>query len=156
MLLLIVVKKSIKSCVSDIKVTAAGAGIMGLMVHLQSQSLHVHQPCLIADSQGNKGGTAIRMKLTPPSTPKAPNPCPTILTFVNSHLAAFDEMVDKRNADFHDLGRRLTFDSGTTYNALDTQGTANLGPSPLSVYETDVLIWMVCVFAVCGARVLNS
>lgn len=53
-------------------------------------------------------------------------------------------MVDKRNADFHDLERRLTFESGmTTYDGLKTQGVANLAPSPLNIYESDVLIWLV-------------
>lgn len=38
-------------------------------------------------------------------------PGSTVITFVVSHLAAFDDMVEKRNANFHDLGKRLTFDS---------------------------------------------
>ncbi|KIM82825.1 hypothetical protein PILCRDRAFT_457561 [Piloderma croceum F 1598] len=119
MLLLVIVKKSITACFRDIKMTAAGAGIMGLM--------------------GNKGGTAIRLTLTPPGTPNSPNPSPTVLTFVNTHLAAFDEMADKRNADFHDLGTKLKFNTGSTY---DVDGNGNF-PSPLSIYESDVLIWMV-------------
>jgi inositol polyphosphate 5-phosphatase INPP5B/F len=59
---------------------------------------------------------------------------------VNTHLAAFDEMADKRNADFHDLGTKLKFNTGSTY---DADGNGNF-PSPLSIYESDVLIWMVC------------
>ena len=35
-----------------------------------------------------------------------------MLAFVNAHLAAADDMCDRRNADFHDLSRRLQFDSG--------------------------------------------
>ncbi|KAF9026802.1 DNase I-like protein, partial [Hymenopellis radicata] len=50
----------------------------------------------------------------------------TVFTFVNSHLAAFDEMVDKRNSDFADLAKRLTFglESGVT------------------IWESDVVFWM--------------
>lgn len=76
---------------------------------------------------------------------------PTILTFVNAHLAAFDEMADKRNADFQDLSKRLLFEN----NVVDqdgneqTEGAINDGSfalssrPPLSVYEADVLFWMV-------------
>jgi len=49
-------------------------------------------------------------------------------------------MADKRNADFHDLGTRLKFNTGSTY---DADGNGNF-LSPLSIYESDVLIWMVC------------
>jgi inositol polyphosphate 5-phosphatase INPP5B/F len=49
-------------------------------------------------------------------------------------------MVDRRNADFHDLGKRLRFDTGSRY---DDDGNASF-PNPLSIYESDVLIWMVC------------
>ncbi|KAJ7880382.1 hypothetical protein B0H14DRAFT_1574544 [Mycena olivaceomarginata] len=90
MLIVVIVRKALKPCFSEIKTSAAGTGIMGLM--------------------GNKGGTAIRMKFTPPATDAVKNPGPTVLTFVNAHLAAFDEMVEKRNADFHDLAKRLRFD----------------------------------------------
>lgn len=97
------------------------------------------------------------------------NPGPTILTFVVSHLAAFDEMVDKRNADFQDLSKRLMFDSSTmtasasvpansskkvnvsTASSDDTPmpGGMNVSPSLVTVpekfgvFETDVLLWMV-------------
>ena len=61
---------------------------------------------------------------------------PTVLTFVNSHLAAFDEMVDRRNTDFHDLSSRLLF---------RLQVDPNVENSPqvdVSVFDTDVLFWM--------------
>lgn len=65
---------------------------------------------------------------------------PTILTFVNSHLAAFEEMVDRRNTDFHDLSSRLQFrrraDSGAEAPA------ENLSQVDISVFDTDVLFWM--------------
>src|SRR6266567_6987362 len=58
--------------------------------------------------QGNKGGTAIRLSFTPPGPSNSERASKaaigsTSLTFVNAHLAAFDEMVDKRNSDFQDL-----------------------------------------------------
>ncbi|TDL27765.1 DNase I-like protein [Rickenella mellea] len=47
---------------------------------------------------GNKGAVGLRLVVSS-----------TSLTFVNSHLAAADEMLARRNSDFHDLERRLVF-----------------------------------------------
>ncbi|KAJ7243583.1 Endonuclease/exonuclease/phosphatase [Mycena haematopus] len=110
-LIVVIVRKSLRPRFSEIKSAAAGTGIMGLM--------------------GNKGGTAIRLKFTPTPTEALANPAPTVLTFVNAHLAAFDEMVDRRNADFHDLAKRLRFD-------LDTDDAVSV-----TIFESDVLFWMV-------------
>lgn len=114
--------------------------------------------------QGNKGGTAIRVVFTPPPNSSAEksalrSPGPTSLTFVNAHLAAFDEMTDKRNSDFQELSRRLGFEGvepssfpmTPSPNADGSDDRVNMGPptSPdsgpptTSVYETDVLFWMV-------------
>ena len=49
-------------------------------------------------------------------------------------------MVDKRNADFHDLKKRLRFDNGLSYDAEGNSGFAN---PPLSIYESDILVWLV-------------
>ena len=72
-----------------------------------------------------------------------------VLTFVNSHLAAFDEMYEKRNTDFHDISKRLSFDSGVPL--LDA-AAQQVGQSPLSaplnVYQSDALFWL-------GGRPLN-
>ena len=110
--------------------------------------------------QGNKGGTAIRLSFTPPgyNASKASSGS-TSLTFVNAHLAAFDEMADKRNSDFQDLSRRLLFEgiparpSSPTPESeagvddsmsSDVPATPSLGlPPSLSVYETDALFWLV-------------
>ncbi|KAF9552113.1 DNase I-like protein [Agrocybe pediades] len=144
MLLIVMVKKSLKSCFGDVRTTAIGAGILGVM--------------------GNKGGTAVRLTFTPPgssttaesekasesSTPLGS----TVLTFVNAHLAAFDEMAEKRNADFQDLSKRLLFESsnsageseGSEQAAEGGVGSGNDGSMfsrPFSVYEADVLFWMV-------------
>ena len=88
------------------------------------------------------------------------SPAPITFTFVNAHLAAFDEMTEKRNADFHDLSKRLTFDNndiapqppGAEGEDISTGPRTDLlesDPSsqPLSVYETDVLFWMVSCFS---------
>jgi hypothetical protein len=64
---------------------------------------------------------------------------PTILTFVNAHLAAFEEMQERRNADFHDLSKRLLFDPARVANVPYTEPSA----SALSIYDTDALFWMV-------------
>ena len=65
---------------------------------------------------------------------------PTVLTFVNSHLAAFDEMVDRRNIDFHDLSSRLLFRRDAD---SDTEAPAQTSPQvEVSVFDTDVLFWM--------------
>ncbi|KAK0459184.1 DNase I-like protein [Desarmillaria tabescens] len=109
MLIIIIVKDSLKDCFKDVRTTAAGAGIMGIM--------------------GNKGGTAIRLAFTPPPTEGILTQGPTILTFVNSHLAAFDVMVDRRNADYADLSKRLVF------------GGPNIGDA-MTLWESDAVFWM--------------
>lgn len=92
-----------------------------------------------SQSKGNKGGTAVRLSFTPQqATEDKPDEsmfAPTVLTFVNSHLAAFDEMVERRHADFHDLSRRLIFDSSAMDN---TEGIGGV-----RAHESDVLFWMV-------------
>ena len=124
--------------------------------------------------QGNKGGTAIRLSFTPPgyNASKASSGS-TSLTFVNAHLAAFDEMADKRNSDFQDLSRRLLFEgiparpSSPTPESeagvddsmsSDVPATPSLGlPPSLSVYETDALFWLVScsAYAFCAFTVLT-
>lgn len=70
-----------------------------------------------------------------------------MITFVNSHLAAFDEMYEKRNADFHDLSKRLIFDSGIPVVGPRVEGTGRPESVLLNVFQTDVLFWMVSVNA---------
>jgi inositol polyphosphate 5-phosphatase INPP5B/F len=85
------------------------------------------------------------------------SPAPIFFTFVNAHLAAFDEMAEKRNTDFHDLSKKLSFDSDgippqpSGSEEEDTSERANLTGTepnlpPLSIYETDILFWMVSCF----------
>ncbi|OJA10505.1 hypothetical protein AZE42_07826 [Rhizopogon vesiculosus] len=121
MLIIAIVKKSRLSCFGDITLSATGAGIMGLM--------------------GNKGATAIRMSYTP--TAPEISPSPIVLTFVNAHLAAFDEMVERRNFDFHELSRRLIF---YPTDGLDSDANSNVEVETprkaMGLFESDVLFWM--------------
>ncbi|OAX42254.1 DNase I-like protein [Rhizopogon vinicolor AM-OR11-026] len=119
MLVIAIVKKSRLSCFGDITLSATGAGIMGLM--------------------GNKGATAIRMSYTP-SAPEI-SPSPIVFTFVNAHLAAFDEMVERRNFDFHELSRRLVFYPADGLDS-DTNAEMETPRKATGLFESDVLFWM--------------
>ncbi|KAA1474554.1 DNase I-like protein [Dentipellis sp. KUC8613] len=120
MLLLVFVKKDLEEHFAETGTSAVGAGIMGIM--------------------GNKGATAIRLTYRPPSSPEFPSPCPTTITIVNAHLAAYDEMYDRRNADFHDISRRLGFTPSSAYvTPLAPDGTP---VASMSIYRSDALIWM--------------
>ncbi|KAI0329804.1 DNase I-like protein [Cubamyces sp. BRFM 1775] len=128
MLLVIITKKRLRACFSEIRTCSVGAGIMGML--------------------GNKGATAARIQFTPmPSAPSAADyeGRPVTLTFVNAHLAAFDEMFEKRNADFHDLSKRLLFDSGIVADESVPGSGNGYGPATvqLRVYDTDALFWLV-------------
>jgi inositol polyphosphate 5-phosphatase INPP5B/F len=140
MLLIIFVKKDLRACVSDIKTTSVGAGIMGVMVGVPRVK-HPFHYCICSTLQGNKGATAIRLTFQPFPMPAAPSPCPITLTFVNSHLAAFEEMLDKRNADFHDISRRLTFGPRAPHTPHhDRDGDL------LTAFESEALFWLVCAW----------
>jgi len=63
---------------------------------------------------------------------------------VNAHLAAFDEMVDRRNEEFHELSRKLVFardvENGVYRDDFDLEAK-----SVASLYETDALFWFVSI-----------
>ncbi|KIY46375.1 DNase I-like protein [Fistulina hepatica ATCC 64428] len=145
MLVVVLVKKSLEACFSNIQTCAVGAGIMGIM--------------------GNKGGTAVRLEFTAPQPPstqvdgqqetptektqaeRARESGPIGLTFVNAHLAAYDDMVERRNADFADLSKRMVFDA---VFRIEKEGDLNApNPEPVdvdppvtSIYNSDALFWM--------------
>ncbi|EPT03267.1 hypothetical protein FOMPIDRAFT_1028919 [Fomitopsis schrenkii] len=126
MLLIVIVRKRLRQRFRDVRTASVGAGIMGMM--------------------GNKGATAVRLTYSPPSAGGgASRPC--TLTFVNSHLAAFEEMFDRRNADFHDISKRLLFDSGMPVPPR-TQGDVPWEDNAmtLNVFETDAMLrLMECI-----------
>ncbi|KAJ7092810.1 DNase I-like protein [Mycena belliarum] len=126
MLMLVLVKTTMRAAFTDVRTCAAGTGIMGLM--------------------GNKGGTAVRLVFTPPTEKADAQPnAGTVLTFVNAHLAAFDEMVERRNADFHELVRRLRFtfsDAGAGAGAPPAKGQTVPVAVTCGVFESDAVFWM--------------
>ena len=95
--------------------------------------------------QGNKGAVAIQLTYRPHPTPSVPTPIPIIFTFVDSHLAAFEDHLERRNADFRDISRRLTFGPCAEYlrgHGHHTNGTGE-GLIMLDIYASDFLLWMV-------------
>lgn len=140
MLILVIAKKDVVHLFSDIKTASVGVGIMGVMVRsLQA----LNRSLILREHQGNKGATALRLTYTPSPTPNLPYPRPTVITFVNSHLAAFDEMYDRRNSDFQELSKRLLFDSGIPQDS-EMQEDGYAPPTiPLTVFQSDLLFWMV-------------
>ncbi|GJE93071.1 DNase I-like protein [Phanerochaete sordida] len=115
MLLLVLAKRTLKDCFTAVQTASVGAGLMGLM--------------------GNKGAVGVRLAFAPRATGAARTPRPATLTFVNAHLAAFDEQVERRNADFHDIARRLVFG-----------GAGAAGPAPgapgAHIWQSDALFWL--------------
>ena len=84
---------------------------------------------------------------------------PITMTFVNSHLAAFDEMVDRRNSDFQDLSKRLIFEGTRTTRPPTSESEDSIldrVPPSTSVYESDVLFWMVSHLALLVLMNLSS
>ncbi|GJJ14799.1 hypothetical protein Clacol_009067 [Clathrus columnatus] len=72
----------------------------------------------------NKGAAAIRLTLYS-----------STITFVCSHLAAFDDNAEKRDSDFNDLCRKLSF-------PLQWKGPRASQPAVATIWETDTLFWL--------------
>ncbi|XP_065838324.1 inositol polyphosphate 5-phosphatase OCRL-like [Oscarella lobularis] len=78
----------------------------------------------ILGMMGNKGGVAIRF-----------NVHNTSICFVNSHLAAHTEEVERRNQDFHDICNKITFTESRSvlnHDILFWMGDLNYRLSPTS------------------------
>ena len=92
--------------------------------------------------QGNKGATAIRTEFTPKMTSDSESTTyrSTIFTFVNAHLAASDEMVERRNYDFQEVSGRLAFSLNGSNQSYMPNSFAG---DTYSIFQTDVLFWMV-------------
>lgn len=95
-----------------------------MVLHIIFTLLVNYQIC----PQGNKGASAIRLSLGS-----------TVISFVNAHLAAFDEYADKRDADFHDLSRRLLLQT----SPVDDEETSAIEVKEENVFRSDVVFWMV-------------
>lgn len=74
---------------------------------------------------GNKGGVAVRLRIHD-----------TYFTFVNSHLAAFANQVERRNQDFADLCRRLQFPVPNKYDS-DIANYLQQNPWVCSLLDVD-------------------
>lgn len=85
MLLVIFIKSDLEKHVKNCFVDSAGCGIMGNFN-------------FILGMMGNKGGVAVRIEI-----------CDSILCFVNSHLAADSKDVERRNQDYSEICKRISF-----------------------------------------------
>jgi phosphatidylinositol-bisphosphatase len=69
------------------------------------------------------------------------------LTFVNSHLSAFTEQFEKRNQEFHDISRFLSFPYDGNAKSRDPW-TPDIRPeversfNSLGIYDSHHLIWV--------------
>ncbi|KAI9267122.1 Endonuclease/exonuclease/phosphatase [Helicostylum pulchrum] len=98
-------------------------------------------------SMGNKGGIAVRLKFHD-----------SYLCFVTSHLAAFTDKIEKRNLDFAEIAKRLSFphrqdpltkyvfyswnnggDEGVSF--LDYHNVKKEWKSEASIFHNDFLVW---------------
>lgn len=107
-----------------------------------------YSPLNVAVYQGNKGATAIRLTCRS-----------SVLTFVNSHLPAFDDGTQRRNLDFQYISQRLAFSSTLNNAADDTLSSLPVSKNDSSsmnsydvtgtekAYESDVLFWLVSQFS---------
>lgn len=93
--------------------------------------------------QGNKGAVAVRINYQPNPASFSQSSLPITFTFVNSHLAAFDDHLDHRSADFHDISRRLEFGPCIEYMWAPRTRHGEAEPQTVNIYASDVLIWLV-------------
>ncbi|KAH9993327.1 Endonuclease/exonuclease/phosphatase [Russula compacta] len=121
-LLIVFVKRDLRGCFTGVMESSVAVGVMGIM--------------------GNKGAVAVRFGYRPNPTSFAPSPVPMTFTFVNSHLAAFDDHIERRNADFHDIARRMEFGPSPEYIKAPHTEHRGAEPQTLSIYASDVLFWL--------------
>lgn len=62
---------------------------------------------------------------------------------MNAHLAAFDDYLDRRNADFHDLSHRLLFELPSNDDEAPRDET-----NAENVFQSDAVFWMVSAFEI--------
>ena len=61
---------------------------------------------------------------------------------MNSHLAASDELFDRRNVDFHELSKRLVFETRSGHTEEVVEEAVETIPW-LGLFNTDALFWLV-------------
>ncbi|RIB01325.1 Endonuclease/exonuclease/phosphatase [Gigaspora rosea] len=127
--LMVFVKKEHHPYIKDIRGDSAGVGLMGMMVrnfigkHQKLESCsdifcgispgalsYIYlSECSNCTLKGNKGGVAIRFRFHD-----------SHLCFVNCHLAANPSGLERRNQDYMEICRRLTFpiDTSEGYSSL--------------------------------------
>lgn len=66
----------------------------------------------------------------------------TVFTFVNSHLAAFDEQVERRNSDYSELRRLLKFPDPSPVPEGEVEFNS-AGIQYSGVLESDYTFWLV-------------
>ncbi|KAF9281496.1 hypothetical protein BGZ68_006616 [Mortierella alpina] len=82
---------------------------------------------------GNKGGVSIRIRYKD-----------SYLCFVGSHLAADTSQIDRRNQDYQEICRRLTFPSTSSYDITKSPaGNAAIAAATkmVSIFDCDHTIW---------------
>ncbi|KAF8491842.1 DNase I-like protein, partial [Russula emetica] len=121
-LLIVFVKKDLRNCFTGIMESSLATGFM---------------------VSGNKGAVAVRISYQPNPTSFSQSPLPITFTFVNSHLAAFDDNLGHRNADFHDISRRLEFGPCIEYMWAPRTRHGEAEPQTVNIYASNVLIWLV-------------
>ncbi|KIJ42241.1 hypothetical protein M422DRAFT_780052 [Sphaerobolus stellatus SS14] len=103
-LIIIIIKKELRSLVKEISASTAAVGLLGFIA--------------------NKGAAAVRLLINS-----------TTVTFVCSHLAAFDEYVERRNSDFAEVARKLDF-------PITPRGTRSMRVLSANVWESDMVFWL--------------
>ena len=96
---------------------------------------HVHTDSAgvgVMGLMGNKGGVSVRFQFYD-----------STICIVNSHLAAHRENVAGRNADFHNISSRLSYDisadQSAEYGAPPMQG---IGGNTVGILDHDIAFWM--------------
>ncbi|KAG0302421.1 hypothetical protein BGZ98_007510 [Dissophora globulifera] len=82
---------------------------------------------------GNKGGVSVRIRYKD-----------SYLCFVGSHLAADTNQIDRRNQDYQEICRRLTFPSTNAYDITkgpSVNAALAIGNKMVSIFDCDHTIW---------------
>lgn len=128
MLLIVYARRSLISAISDVSVDSAGCGKFLSPGNLCEFLNYYYQlkKILIAGimgMMGNKGAVACRFRLMD-----------SLISVVNSHLAADSKQVDRRNQDYAEICKRISFSQPVAASGADL--------SSAQIWDCDQLIWM--------------